>query len=228
MRINSIMTISLALLIPTVVLARAQPTASSFEIFPGNQVKVIDSEIIKLEKNLTYEALKKNNPAMKNQIASAEAILQQTRDSSRLTKDDIEARGRLLSKIGAFYVYTLHKPDLGIAKMKAADVILTENYDKSWNYNYIANAYEAKYAVGARNEDKMQSLHFISKAISVNQDSAQLAFGNCVKGKLFKDDYNSETHKTLNLILANMCVKQQFMLPFYVNTAFPIPTSPAC
>lgn len=127
--------------------------------------------------HLTIEASSKK-------VVTIETFLQTNSDYSKLSSDDRQALGKILTKLGAYYAHILKRTDLAIEKIKLADSLLINKQEKAWNYDNLAYAYALKYADTDEAEDKDKSLYYSDKVITTlyhDKENKSVAFAYCVK-----------------------------------------------
>lgn len=178
-----------SILIFSNVFAATLPTTSSFAILSGEKIKVVDSDFIKADKGFTY-GQQKAGCVDTYSIKDIEALLNKPQDLSRLSIADIEARTRLLTKVGAYHAHVEHSYDLAIKRLLLANNMLTDKKEKAWNCLHLAYCYERKFAQSKMENDKLQAMDYINKAFSSldKTDKKEMAFVFCLKGCIAKSE----------------------------------------
>ncbi|RDI48708.1 tetratricopeptide repeat protein [Aquicella lusitana] len=114
---------------------------------------------------------------------------------TKLSAADQEAFGRIAYKLGRYYLLDSRNPELALPKLELAATLLKKKQDKAWSYNYLAFAYEQKYAISDEDADKTKALDYSNKVISSLYPKAknrEVAFAYYVNGLVQKDaaDYD--------------------------------------
>lgn len=165
---------------------------SSFNILEDGKIQ-IDAQYSKAEKGFTYG---RNNLYDKDtgtiSISKLESILEKNQDYSLLTEEEIQSRGKLFSKAGAYYAHINHNYVAAINKMCVADKVLSNANDKTWNYIQLAYSYERKFAHEKLNTDKLQAANYIYKARANlrEADRNEKAMLYCIEGRISENDNN--------------------------------------
>lgn len=174
------------------------PTSpSEAEIPVSNEIVIQDNNVIvpnpilQQVKSFAFDWTQHESIAVnKNKINPLETFLLQIKPDDKLSKEDQQALGVLLYRLGTYYTHVSRQADVAIAKMNQADVLFTNADDKAWNYNHLAYAYEQKYAATGDESDKKTALDYANRVISDIYHNAQnkpVAFAFCVKGLIQND-----------------------------------------
>ena len=205
---NFQLTISSAFII--IVLGSATIAYANNENAPANPQKAATDLIIQQDKiydpdTLSYDSLvlyeKKfdfdwNNYTSitpnKKKMDEVDAFIKKTHsdDYSKLSNADQQALGKIVYKLGTYYIHVLREPNAGIEKINLAVMLLKDKKDKAWAYNQLAYAYEQKYSADDEDTDKNKALDYSKKVISEfypNTKNKEVAFAYYVKGLVEND-----------------------------------------
>lgn len=164
----------------------------SDKVYDPNQLSLDSIETY--EKNFNFDWSDQSAKINNKQITDIESFVKKAKPETlaKLNDKEKESLGRILYKLGTYYLHFLKNANRAIPMLARADDYLKESKDKLWNYDHLGFAYEQNYAQTVKEPDRKKALYYINKVISANRNlkNRQLAFAYYVKGCINNDEKN--------------------------------------